>query len=392
MDKQFTFKPVLRYLAYALIAIGLITIIAGFIFSPERTYANILLNNFYFLSLGIGGAFFLALQYITQSGWSAAFKRIPESMSMFIPIGGIIMILLVIFGAGTLYPWVNPELAGFDDHEMHILHHKAGYLNLPFFIIRMLVFLIVWVWLILTLRKFSLKEDMEGGLVYFKKTEFFSKVFIFVLAFTFSLASFDWIMSLNPIWYSTIYSLKNFLAAFFHGSAIIVLVVIIMTHYGYFPFVNNAHWHDFSKYIFILATLWGYFWFSQYLLIWYANIPEETMYYVIRLEGNWEIIFYLNIILNWGLPFVVLLSNYFAKKKTVLGIVILFLIIGQWMDLYEQIMPERLGDVSVGYLEIGSFLGFAGLFFYIFARMLSRASLIPTNHPYLNESIEHSGH
>jgi hypothetical protein len=391
MEKKFEFTPRLRYFTYALMLIGIIAVVVGFTTDPERGWANLLLNNFYFLSLAIGASFFLALQYITQSGWSSAFKRIPESMSAYIPVAAIIMIILI-FGMNSLYSWINPEAHAFDEHEQHLIHHKSPYLNVPFFIVRLVLYFAVWIFMTQMLRKFSLKEDMEGGLVYFEKSEFYSKVYIFTLALTFSLASFDWLMTLEPTWYSTIYSLKNFVAAFYHGSAIIVLIVLIMHTYGYFQFINNAHWQDFSKYVFILSIIWAYFWFSQYLLIWYANIPEETTYYVRRLQGPWKFNFYLNLTLNWLVPFLVLLPNYFARKKFILAIVIVALIIGQYTDLFEQIMPGTVGEFKIGFTEIGTFIGFAGLFIYMFMRTLSRAALIPEKHPLLEESLHHSGH
>jgi len=391
MDKKFTFTPKLRFFTYALMIIGIVAIVVGFTSDSQRAWTNLLLNNFYFLSLAIGASFFLALQYITQSGWSSAFKRIPESMSAYIPVAAIVMIILI-FGMKSIYSWINPEMHAFDDHELHVLSHKSGYLNQPFFIVRMVLYFAVWIFMTKMLRRFSLKEDMEGGIAYFEKSEKYSKVYIFTLALTFSLASFDWIMTVDPTWYSTIFSLKNFIAAFFHGSAIIVLIVLIMHHYGYFQFISNAHWQDFSKYVFILSIVWAYFWFSQYLLIWYANIPEETTYYVKRLTGTWKINFYLNLTLNWLVPFLILLPNYFARRKFILVGVIICLIIGQYTDLYEQIIPGTLGEFRIGFVEVGTFIGFAGLFIYMFMRTLSKASLIPEKHPLLEESLHHSGH
>lgn len=391
MDRKFIFRPALRYTTYGLMAVGIIAIAIGFSIDGERALANLLLNNFYFLCLAIGASFFLALQYITQAGWSAAFKRIPESIGAYIPWAALIMILIMI-GMKSLYPWINPMAHGYDEHSLHIMEHKSAFLNVPFFLIRLVIYFAVWVFMTRLLRKYSLKEDSEGGLIYFEKSGFYSKVYIFTLALTFSLASFDWIMSIDPTWFSTIFALKNFITSFYHGSSLIVLIVVIMHHYGYFQFITNAHWQDFSKYVFILSIMWAYFWFSQYLLIWYANIPEETVYYVHRLTGSWKTIFYLNLILNWTVPFVVLLSNYFARKKAVLGIVIVFVLIGLWIDIYEQIMPGTIGDVKIGFTEIGTWLGFAGLFIYIFLRTLSSAALIPANHPLLQESLHHTGH
>jgi len=339
MEKNFTFSATLKYITYGLMIIGIVAIIVGFMSNSDRIWANLLLNDFFFLSLAIGASFFLALQYITQSGWSSAFKRIPEAMSAFIPYGGVIMLIVVFFGMNSIYPWVNPENAGFDDHELHILHNKAS-----------------------------------------------------TLALTFSLASFDWIMSIDPTWFSTIFALKNFVASFYHGTTVIVIIVLIMHHYGYFGFINDAHWADFSKYVFMLSILWAYFWFSQYLLIWYANIPEETTYYVTRLTGAWKFNFYANLTLNWLVPFLILLPNYFAHKKSILLFVIILVSFGQYTDLFEQIMPGTVGDFQIGFIEVGTWLGFSGLFIYIFARTLSSTVLIPKNHPLLNESIHHSGH
>lgn len=391
METQFTFTKNLRFITYGLMLIGIIALGVGFMQDGMRGWANVLLNNYYFLSLAIGASFFLALQYITQSGWSSAFKRIPESMSMYIPVAAVIMIILIL-GMKTLYSWIEPETRGFDEHQLHLIQHKSSYLNETFFIVRLILYFAVWIIMTRLLRNFSLKEDMEGGLVYFQKSEYYSKVYIFTLALTFSLATFDWLMTLEPTWYSTIYSLKNFVAAFFHGSNMIVLIVLILYGQGYFPFINNAHWGDFSKYVFILSIIWAYFWFSQYLLIWYANIPEETTYYVERLTGPWKVNFYVNLVLNWLIPFMILLPNYFARKKFILAFVIICTMVGQYTDLYEQIIPGTTGVFQIGFVEVGSFLGFAGLFAYIFMRTLSRASLIPENHPLLQESLNHSGH
>lgn len=392
MEKNFTFSATLKYITYALMLIGIIAIVVGFMSDTDRIWANLLLNNFFFLSLAIGASFFLALQYIAQAGWSSAFKRIPESMSAFIPVGAVIMILIVVFGMDSIYPWVNPEKESFDAHELHIIHGKAAYLNVPFFIIRLVIYFAVWLLMTKLLRRFSLKEDLEGGLEYFKKSELYSKIYIFSLAITFSFASFDWIMTIDPTWYSTIFSLKNFIAAFYHGTTVIVVIVLIMHHYGYFQFINNAHWQDFSKYVFMLSIVWAYFWFSQYLLIWFANIPEETTYYVTRLTGAWEFNFYTNLTLNWLVPFLVLLPNYFARKKFILLIVIVLVSFGQYTDLFEQIMPGTVGDFHIGFVEVGTWLGFSGLFIYTVFRTLSSADLIPKNHPLLNESLNHSVH
>ena len=216
-----------------------------------------------------------------------------------------------------------------------------------------------------------------------------SKIYIFILAITFSFVTFDLIMSIDVHWFSTIFAVKNFVSGFYHAGAIIALIVIIFNRYGYFKSLNKSHLSNFSDYIFILSLIWGYLWFMQFLVIWFANIQEETIYYIIRTKGSWRVFFFLNIILNWAIPFMVLMSGKAKRSKPVIMVVCFILIIGHWVDLYLQIMPGTVGKSNIGIIEIGTFVGFAGLFISTVARALGRIPLIPKNHPYLNESINH---
>jgi hypothetical protein len=184
------------------------------------------------------------------------------------------------------------------------------------------------------LRKLSLREDQEGGLTYFYKSEFSSRVYIFLLAITFSLACFDLIMSIDPHWYSTIFAIKHFAAAFYHGSAIILLIVIILHRQGHLTFFSRNHLQDFSSYIFMLSIIYGYLWFAQFMLIWYGNIPEETIYYAVRWEGQWKIFFWSDIVINWLIPFAILMPKKPARRLKVVVPILILLIAGQWIDLY----------------------------------------------------------
>jgi len=242
------------------------------------------------------------------------------------------------------------------------------------------------------LRKASLAEDKNGGMRYFEQSELLSKIYIFLLAITFSFATFDWVMSIDVHWFSTIFALKNFVAAFYHGAAMITLIVIILYQKGYFPALNQSHLLDFSRYIFMLCIVWGYFTFSQFMLIWYANIPEETEYFAFRWHNGFKVIFYVNFIINWFLPFVLLLSQVVNKHINIVKSICILLIAGQYIDLYEQIFPGVLGAPVFGIIEIGFFAGFAGLFALVFGKALASADLIPRNHPYLEESLHHHLH
>jgi hypothetical protein len=260
---------------------------------------------------------------------------------------------------------------------------------MPLFIVRFVAYFILWIVLTNILRRYSILEDKAGGLKYFNKTELVAKIYIFVLALTFSLSSFDWIMSIDVHWFSTIFAVRNFAMAFYHGVVIVTLIVIILDKLGYLPFTNKYHYKDFSKYIFILCIIWAYTWFAQYILIWYANIPEETVYYLPRTKGEFTVFFYAEFIINWLIPFILLLSGKIASNRLALAIICIILIIGNWIDLYQQIFPGTVHHFELGFIEIGSFLGFLGLFALVVAYSLKRAPLIPKNHPYLEESIKH---
>lgn len=381
-----TFKPsgLTKIAGIILLIFGLASFAYGFISEPARTWSAYLLGNYYFLSLAMGAVFFFVIQYISQSGWSAGFKRVPEAMMAWIPFAAVLF-LLIYFGLQDLYHWSHEEEVARDP----LLQHKAPYLNAGFFMLRMLVFFALWILMSELLRRFSIKEDLTGGDEFFHKSEFYSKVFIFILAITFTVGTIDWLMSIEPHWYSTIFALKFMVSSFLHGVSIMILIILLLNRKGYFPFLNKYHLHDFSRYLFMLAIVWGYFWFAQFMLIWYANIPEETVYYYYRWKDGWQILFFLEIGLNWAVPFFVLLPIKASRNRTVLTIVILFLIVGQYIELHNHIIPSTTGRIIPGWLEAGTMAGLAGLFILVVSNALSKASLVPKAHPYLEESFGH---
>ena len=390
MKEQIIVSRIFKIITLILISIGIVSFISGIILNPQTTWANYLIVNYYFLSLALGGAFFFVIQSISQSGWSSAFKRVSEAMMAYIPFAATFF-LLIYFGVNDLYQWSHKEAVAIDP----LIQHKSSFMNVPFFFIRMVIYFILWIVFMRKLRSISLREDftdpsnIDGILLLFGKSELYSKVLIFILAITVSLSSFDWIMSIDIHWYSTIFALKNLVAAFLHGVSIIALIVFILYKRGYFPFLNKYHLHDFSRYIFMLSIVWGYFWFAQFMIIWYGNIPEETVYYYVRWQEGWKVMFFLEIGLNWAIPFLVLLPVKSSRNMTVIILVIILLIIGQYIDLFVQVMPGTTGILRFGWIEAGLFLGYTGLFALIVATTLSKAKIIPPNHPYLEESLNH---
>jgi hypothetical protein len=390
MKDQIIVSRNFRIMTFILIAIGVGTFILGILSNRQLTWANYLLVNYYFFSLAMGGAFFFIIQSISQSGWSSAFGRIPEAMMSYIMVAALFFILLY-FGVNDLYQWSHKEFVAQD----YLIRHKSVFLNIPFFFARIIICFFLWIVFIRKLRKISILEDLadpaeeKGIMQLFGKSELYSKILIFILAITFSLTAFDWIMSIDVHWYSSIFALKNLVAAFLHGVSVMTLIVFILYKKGYFPFLNEYHLHDFARYIFMLSIIWGYFWFAQFMIIWYGNIPAETIYYYTRWQEGWKALFFLEIGLNWAIPFLVLLPVKASRNMTAIFIVIIFLIIGQYIDLFVQIIPGTTGRLSFGWIETGLFVGYAGLFSLVVATTLSRAKLIPPNHPYLEESLNH---
>ena len=385
MEEKIKISNLYLALTLFMILVGVLAVMSGILQDPVRVWANLLLNNVYFVSLSVGALLFLSIQRVTHSGWSAGFIRIPEAMAGFLPVAALLF-LLMIPGVGSLYHWTHEEAVAHDP----LLAHKSPFLNLPFWIIRMVIYFGLWILMAFLIRRISVREDSENGLDPFHKGEHYSRIFIFIVIITFSLAMIDWVMSIDAHWYSTIFAVKNFVAAFHHASIVIAFIVLLLNQRGYFPFMNRSHVGDFSRYIFILCIIWGYFWFAQFMLIWYGNIPEETAYYIPRIRGEgWGFFFYANVAVNWFLPFVLLMPRAAARSRTFLKIIIPFLIAGQFIDLYIQIFPGTVGIRVLGFPEIGTFIGYAGLFMLVTGYMLTRANLYPVNHPYLEESLQH---
>ncbi|HEX2968035.1 MAG TPA: hypothetical protein VHO46_02940 [Bacteroidales bacterium] len=390
MKEKVQISGTFRIVCIALALTGIVSFIIGLKTNPDLAWGSYLTGIYYFTELSIGAAFYLAIQYISQSGWSSAFKRIPEAMTTWLPFAAIFFFLLY-FGMNNIYHWSHEEAVSQDA----LLTHKSSYLNVTFFFIRMALSFALWIFLTAMMRRLSFRQDTfdpadeAGILALFHKSEMYARILIFVLALTFSLSVFDWIMSLEPHWYSSIFAFKDFIAAFYHGTTIIALIVFILYRSGHFPFLNEYHLHDFARYIFILSIIWGYLWFSQFIIIWYGNIPEETQHFFYRWQGGWKIMFWLQIGLNWGVPFLILLPVQTSRRMDVILSVIIILIIGQYIDIFVEVMPAVTGSLSYSLIEAGIFLGFGGLFALIVSMALASRPLIPRNHPYLIESLEH---
>ena len=289
----------------------------------------------------------------------------------------------------SLYPWTGASGAGFE-----ALHgFKRVWLNLPFFIGRSAAYLLVWIFIALAIVRTSRRQDEDGNLAHTRRNERLSAVFIVVFGATFWLASYDWIMSLEPHWYSTIFGVYNFAGLFLGGLAAIIVLAVWLERLGALRHIlTQNHLHNLGTLLFAFSTFWAYIWFSQYMLIWYANFPEETSHYILRLRGAWEPLFILNLLLNWAIPFLALLPRSSKRSPSVLLKVAVVILLGRWLDLYLMILPRFAGATPVfGVWEIGLMLGAVGTGVLVFFHSLRKAPIIPVKDPYLMESLHPHG-
>jgi hypothetical protein len=412
-DEQFEFKGRAKTWSLIMIAIGVVGIIGGFIFNVERTFANLLLMSYYFACVCISGIFFCAVQYVAQAGWSASILRIPQAFAKTLPVAAVI--LLVVVGAGlflthtglnehgqqTQLPYLYKLWAlkgvtvegniNFD----RVIAGKSGYLNIPFFLIRLVIYLGSYALIGSMLVKYSNSEDDLGGMFYYKKSFITSCVFLLIFGFTVPLFAFDTIMSLEAHWFSTMFGWYNFAALWVSGIAAITLTIIYLRESGYVKWITEDHLHNLGQLMFGFSIFWTYLWFAQFLLTWYANIPEEAAYFYRRWEPQFKPWFWLNIIINFLTPLLVIMSRDSKRMVKVLKVICIILICGHWLDYWQMIMPGTTGPQEnwyneIGLIEIAIALGFAGLFIFTMLTSLSKfKSLIPKKHPLLDESLHH---
>lgn len=383
--ENFIFTKKLKQSTLSVSAIGLLLFfISCFIYhdTPARIWSSILVNNVYFLGISLCGFVFIAIHRLANAGWYSLIQRIPEAFISFLPISGLIFIILL-FGSGSLFHWTHV------DPSDTILEGKSIWLNLPFFSVRMLLYLGGWIILAMQLKKISLKEDLTGELRYYKHAKTISAIFLVFFAVTISVFSWDWIMSIEPHWYSTLFGWYFFSGLLVTGIAGITIVVVYLHKQGYLIGLNENHFHDLGKFLFGFSIFWTYLWYSQYVLIWYGNIPEETIYYANR-ASKYPILFWSNLIINFFIPFLALMTVHAKKNTHTLLWVSLIILAGHWLDFYLLIVPGLFeNSTNIGVIEIGTTLFFSGIFIYIIFSSLSKVPLVPKNHPFLEESLHY---
>lgn len=347
----------------------------------------------FFMLVSLGALAFYAIQQVAQAGWSPVLFRVMQGITAYLPIGSILFFLLLIvtgthmFHSNNLFAWMHegvtdPSSPNYDE----MIAGKSGYLNFVFWISRAAIFLFGWNLYRYLSRKNCLAQDEASDNSFYKKNFKMSAGFLVFFIVTESIMSWDWIMSFDPHWFSTLFGWYVFASFFVSGITTISMVTLYLKSKGYLENVNSSHIHDLSKFMFGISIFWTYLWFSQFMLIWYANIPEEVTYFKTRIE-HFNLPFFGAVVMNFIFPFLVLINTDFKRVAPIVvgaGVVILC---GHYIDFFNMIMPATVGDQwFIGVPEIASVLFFLGLFIYVVFTALTKAPLTPKNNPYIEES------
>ncbi|ALM08901.1 quinol:cytochrome C oxidoreductase [Sediminicola sp. YIK13] len=351
----------------------------------NRPWSALYVAAFFFMMLALGTLAFYAIQRAAQAGWSPLLFRVMEGITSYIVPGGIIVFVILVLSTmhlNHLFVWMDPEVVA----EDKLLQGKAGYLNPTFFLIRAAIYLAIWIGYREYSRKLSLRQDESSDNSNFVKNFRVSAAFLVLFLISESMMSWDWIMSVDPHWFSTLFGWYVFASMFVSGITVIALVTIYLKSRGFLPEVNNSHLHDLAKFMFGISIFWTYLWFSQFMLIWYSNIPEEVTYFVTRI-ADYKLAFFGMVAMNFLFPVLILMNSDFKRMNWFIVMAGVVILCGHYIDIFNMIMPSTVGDQwYIGIPEIGAVLLFAGLFIFWIFRAMTKAAMQPKRNPFIEES------
>ncbi|PIR21547.1 MAG: molybdopterin oxidoreductase [Deltaproteobacteria bacterium CG11_big_fil_rev_8_21_14_0_20_47_16] len=375
-----------KHIFIACVAIGVVSFAGALFQDATRAWYNYLIGYFYWMSIALFGAFITAIHHATGSQWSTPVRRLAEGMSSFLPVAAVLLLGLFL-GLHHLYEWTHVEEVAKDV----LLSGKSAYLNTPFFIIRSLVGMAIWAGFAHYFTTKSLEQDQSGAISITKGLIKASVIFLPLFALSFTMASFDDIMSVEPHFFSTIFGVYQFSSLFYSGVTTLTIIVILMQKQGLLKgLVTEHHMHDLGKWMFAFTVFWAYIAFSQYMLIWYANLPEETFYFIKRQENGWQYWALSLAILKFIVPFFLLIGKWAKVIPNYLLSVGVLMLVANWIDLYWQVAPAYSEFARLGWQELGIFVGFLGLFGLTVSRFYSRHPLVPMKDPYLLDGVNHN--
>lgn len=380
-----------KTLIYASIFIGVISFIAGFQMDTTEhknvVWQGYLTAFFFFVSLGLGGLFFTSIQYVTNAGWSVSVRRISESFTSFLPVAAVLLVPFLVFGSHTLYEWFNVEFMMSDK----LLKGKMAYLNPAFFNIRTVLFFGLWIFFAKKIVGNSVKQDQDGDHSFTTKNVPLAIGFLLVFALSYTMFSVDFLMSLDPHWFSTMFGVYTFAGLFQSTIAMMAIFAVWLKRRGLTTgFFNENHLHDLGKLMFAFTVFYAYIGFSQFMLIWYANIPEETFFYLDRANGSWMGVSLSLLVFKFAVPFFLLLPRAAKRDEGHMTRVAGLILVMQFVDIYWMVYPvfNKTG-APVPFWGIGIFIGFLGLFVWSVTRFFEKNNLVPIKDPRMHESLSH---
>jgi len=386
-------SPAATRWAWRLAAVGagslLLSFGAGFVARDgfSRFLHAYLVNFCFCLSISLGALFFVVLQHLTRAGWSVAVRRLAEVLSAAIPFWAVLflpLLLLVLVGSGSLYPWND---AAHVEHDP-LLQAKASYLNAPFFAVRAVLYFAVWALIARFYWRHSVAQDETGDKSHSLRMQQWAGVSIIGFAVTVTFAAFDWLMSLDPHWFSTIYGVYFFAGCTVGAFAALAVMAVLLQKAGYLQdSITADHYHDVGKFLFGFVFFWGYIAFSQYMLIWYANLPEETTWYMARQSNGWAVVSLLLLFGHFLIPFCSLMSRRAKRNKVVLAAWGGWLLVMHWIDLYWLATPQPASGPTFGIVDVLCLVGMLSLYAAVLLRIAADRGLLPQRDPWLAESL-----
>jgi len=356
----------------------------------NKPWAALYVACIFFMLISVGVLAFYAIQYAAQAGWSPILFRVMEGITAYLLPGSIIFFVLLV-AAGMhfnhLFVWMDPEVVNPESIKFDkLIFLKKGWLSVGRFLATAAIILVVWNWVRFKFRQNSIAQDTATDNAPYKKNFKLAAFFLVFFIVSESIMSWDWIMSVDPHWYSTLFGWYVFASFFVSGITVIAMITLHLKSKGYLEHVNTSHIHDLAKFMFGISIFWTYLWFSQFMLIWYSNIPEEVTYFVTRIE-HYKLPFFGMLALNFIFPLLILINTDFKRLTWIVvmaGIVILF---GHYIDFFNMIMPATVGDQwFIGIPEIGSLLFFLGLFIFVVFSALTKEPIEPKGNPFIEES------
>ncbi|MDO5988321.1 quinol:cytochrome C oxidoreductase [Flavivirga amylovorans] len=355
----------------------------------NRPWSALYVAAFFFMMIALGILAFYAIQIASQAGWSPVLFRVMEGMTAYLLPGALIVVAIAIFAGDHLFVWMNPDMINPEsEHFDKLVAGKSGWLNKTGFIIRALIFIGGWSLYRHFSRKFSIAQDTAEDKSNFKKLFRITAGFLVFFIYTESMMSWDWIMSVDPHWFSTLFGWYVFASMFVSGITVLALITLYLKSKGQLEFVNENHLHDVAKFMFAFSIFWTYLWFSQFMLIWYSNIPEEVTYFVTRFQ-DYKLPFLGMVVMNFVFPILMLMNADYKRISWFVVMAGLVILAGHYIDIFNMIMPATVGDRwFIGIPEISSVLLFAGLFIFIVFTALTKAPLLVKRYPFIKESEE----